>query len=296
MTKHALLILGAPRSGTSYISQLLGTALNGLPRYSLPANVLNEAGFWEPARIVEIHDRLLTDIGLAWHSNRERDIRRLTYSQLQTYKAELWYEFSRNFSESYFAVMKDPRLSSLLPIWQMIFRDQGVWAASVLVYRPFVEVQSSFQRAFTSYADKAIEVWLRYTLDAELFSRRLPRSIVRYHTAMADWRYVPQKVAIDTGIEFHTAVKDRMHILETIPRRELRHFDQPRSSSVDEGPLHSLATRLEALIEAAAEGQLDISAMDAVRAEFNELVNLGSARAPNKVPPSTPGFPQSINS
>ncbi|WP_434721749.1 hypothetical protein [Mesorhizobium sp. RIZ17] len=224
----------------------------------------------------------MTDIGLTWHSNQERDIRRLTYSQLQAYKAGLWYEFSRNFGESYFAVMKDPRLSSLLPIWRMIFRDQGVWAAAVLVYRPLAEVESSFQRAFTRYAYKALEVWLRYTLDAELFSRRLPRSIIRYHAAMADWRCVPQKVAIDTGIEFHTAIKDRTHILETIPRRELRHFDQPRSSPADEGPLYSLAARLEALMGAAAEGQLDIAAMDAIRTEFNELVKLGSGEASNE--------------
>ena len=52
--RHAILVLGMHRSGTSAVTRLLGLFGADLPKRLMEPNFANSAGYWEPADIVAI--------------------------------------------------------------------------------------------------------------------------------------------------------------------------------------------------------------------------------------------------
>ena len=54
------------RSGTSAVAGTLGLLGCELPRHLYRADVGNEKGYFEPARLIELDDELLASAGLRW--------------------------------------------------------------------------------------------------------------------------------------------------------------------------------------------------------------------------------------
>src|SRR5205085_11585012 len=64
--RTCIIVAGMHRSGTSPTTRLINLLGADVARDLLPAQPDNPRGFWEPAAVVEIHDRLLAALGSSY--------------------------------------------------------------------------------------------------------------------------------------------------------------------------------------------------------------------------------------
>ncbi|MFW6206976.1 MAG: hypothetical protein ACOC5J_03485, partial [Gemmatimonadota bacterium] len=67
---RAVLVLGPHRSGTSAVARVLNLLGTDLGANMLPPKFDNRHGYWEHQTVFELHERLLSKAGSAWHEYR----------------------------------------------------------------------------------------------------------------------------------------------------------------------------------------------------------------------------------
>ena len=72
--RTCLLVLGMHRSGTSAFTRILNLMGAKLPKQLIGALPGNEAGHWEPERLVLLHDQMLAEAGSSWRDLRPLDL------------------------------------------------------------------------------------------------------------------------------------------------------------------------------------------------------------------------------
>src|SRR6266851_10203332 len=85
--RQAILVLGMHRSGTSALTRALSLLGAALPKRVARATASNEAGHWEPERLVHLHDEMLGEAGQRWDDWRAFDPSPLGAGRLVHYKA-----------------------------------------------------------------------------------------------------------------------------------------------------------------------------------------------------------------
>ena len=184
--RAAYLVLGMHRSGTSAATQLLALAGAHLPDNVMPGDEHNAKGYFEPWRIAIFNDQRLRAAGGAWD-----DAFAYPY-QAAADEAE-WLNQARDlFREEYgrarFPLLKDPRVSLLMPLWRPTLEAEGLEIRCVIPIRPPLAVAGSLARRNQFPPVKSVLLWTAYMLAAEAGSRDLPRAFVDYDALLADWR------------------------------------------------------------------------------------------------------------
>lgn len=116
-TRTCLLILGMHRSGTSALTRTLNLLGYSLPEKLIGALEGNEVGHWEPENIVLFNDRLLSDMGSAWHDFRSLPPSRLGPEALHKAELQLRDLLQREFGDASHIILKDPRICRLTPLY-----------------------------------------------------------------------------------------------------------------------------------------------------------------------------------
>lgn len=183
-----LLVLGMHRSGTSAMSGLLAAGGAAPPRTLMAANAHNPRGFFESGRIAWINGARLHGGGSAWDDP-------LLYPAPSWPPAEdaHWRGLAREVFETEFAdapwpLMKDPRLSVVLPAWRPVFADLGLQPGCVICVRNPAAVAASLVRRDGFGPEKALLLWASYMIAAVTNTHDLPRVFVGYDALLADWR------------------------------------------------------------------------------------------------------------
>lgn len=223
-----LLVLGMHRSGTSAVTRLLNLlgAELGEPLLGAQQGV-NDAGFWEHADVVELNERILAALDSCWFDHRPypddwwRDER---FVGLRETARALLHD---NFHMSPLVAIKDPRLCRTLPFWRQVL-DDLTWSTGVLlVQRNPVEVAASLTRRDGFPAATSLLLWLAYTLDAEFYSRGLPRTVIAYTDVLADWRHTVERLVERLPLDWSIPVSEEVASrIDDEIRPELRHQHQ----------------------------------------------------------------------
>jgi hypothetical protein len=202
VTRVCAIVAGMHRSGTSMTTRvisLLGAdiASDLLP----PVSGQNDRGFWESARVVQIHDELLHAIGSSWDDPLPLPAGWIGTDAAREARRQLAKEVQKCFSTSQFFVIKDPRISRLLPLWLELLDDAGIRSVIVVPVRNPLEIAASLKRRNEFPLAKSLLLYLRASLEAELASRGRRRLFVRYEQLVADWR--PLSVRLKEAIGAH---------------------------------------------------------------------------------------------
>ena len=174
-TTHGLLVLGMHRSGTSLVARLFNVmgAYLGESAELLPAHARdNPTGYWERTELVIAHDEFLESAGFAWDHVAYFDPAHLPQASDAALRRTV-HDVVRRLSEHGRTwLVKDPRLSLLLPFWL----DAAPLAACVVVVRDPLAVIASLREShrgvYTSHF--LLALWEKYyvTLLASLEGRR----------------------------------------------------------------------------------------------------------------------------
>jgi hypothetical protein len=178
------------------VTRVLGLCGAALPARNLRDNhESNPLGHWEPRKIVETHNRFLADAGLGWDDAFEypRDI--FMSGLADAYRDRLAELAAREFGGAELFVLKDPRLSRLMPLWRPVLKSLGAAPHAVIAVRNPLEVADSLRRRDGRDEYGSLLVWIRYMLAAERDTRDMPRCFVRHEQLVRDWRPVARTIS-----------------------------------------------------------------------------------------------------
>ncbi len=189
-SRHAILIAGMHRSGTSALARVLNLLGAELGDGLLPPRVDNPRGYWEAADVVALNDECLHHFERSWD-----DPRPLPEGWSETDWALDWrlrleaLLRDRHGTVSLLAV-KDPRIARLLQGWLPVLARLGLTPHVIITLRHPEEVAASLRARGDEMLDPAAAymLWLRYLLDAEADSRGVSRAVLEYPALLREWR------------------------------------------------------------------------------------------------------------
>ena len=183
---RCILVLGMHRSGTSAVAGMLGDLGCRLPSDLMEASPMNPKGFSESTSISMLDDELMERLGSSWFDWRPLRIEKGS-EPFEEFLPRAVDATTRAFADADLAVLKDPRISRLVPFWEEVLGRTGRDVSYVHVHRDPREVVASLD-TWAGYDPAYGELlWLRYVLDAEAATRHRPRAFVSYANVLTDW-------------------------------------------------------------------------------------------------------------
>jgi len=281
---RAIIVLGMHRSGTSAMTgllHLLGVELGG---HLMPPNPYNEAGHWEHADLVAIHDRLLATLGSAWDDACPLPDGWCEREAVGPLRAGLLAAARRDFGQSPLWGLKDPRLCRLLPLWHGIVAELGARAGFVIMVRDPVEVAASLRRRDGFTPAYAHLLWLEHCLATERHARGAPRVFVEYDELLRDWRAVARRLGTAFDLAWPTPPEAASAAADRFLSAALRHHRRDD----DPTPASPWVERLHTSLQAAARGDEDAlrdgaTAVEAEVAPVRPLLYAGLAELQHRL-------------
>lgn len=179
--KRVILVLGMHRSGTSAMAGLLHVLNTRIEASFSPTCADNPLGYWEIESIVKLNNRILSCLGLAWNDINSINLDLLSLADAHSLREEairlLTKEYKDLDSQQIAGplILKDPRLTRLLPFWMPLLDELNIIVHPIFMVRAPIEVAISLQ-ARLGYDDfkeagigsipYSLLLWLRYQLDA----------------------------------------------------------------------------------------------------------------------------------
>jgi hypothetical protein len=221
--RTAYLVLGMHRSGTSAVTQLLALAGAQLPQNVMPGDEHNAKGYFEPWRIAIFNDERLRAGGAAWD-----DVFAYPFTPLARKDERVWLNramdlFQGEFGEAPHPLLKDPRVTVLLPFWRTALADLAVEARCVIPVRHPLAVAGSLARRNGFPPEKSVLLWSAYMLAAEAYSRDLPRVFVSYDALLADWRSEATRIEQAHGAALPKLTEKAGKAIDKFLTPDLRH-------------------------------------------------------------------------
>ena len=269
-TRTAYLVLGMHRSGTSAVTQVLALAGASLPENVMAGDEHNARGYFEPWKIALFNDERLRAGGAAWD-----DVFAFPYRPLATKVERGWLNraealFAEEYGDVLYPLLKDPRVTVLMPFWRQAFADLELGVRSVIPVRHPLAVHGSLARRNGFSPEKSVLVWTAYMLAAEAYTRDLPRAFVSYDGLLRDWRGEVARIEAAHGAPLPKMTDAAAKAIGEFLSPELRH-------NAGDGGLKALgwagalAGRVHDWFEAASTGKAPSpKGLDAAAAELAE--------------------------
>jgi hypothetical protein len=185
--RACIMVLGMHRSGTSALTRAISLMGAALPKNLLGANPTNPVGHWEPARIVSANNRLLSDASSSWDDWRSLDPNILGMERLASYRQEIRALIDEEYGQANLFVLKDPRISRLVPFYSDLLGSMDIETRYVLVQRNPLAVMASLEKRDGFTPAFSALLCLRHVLDAEYATRGKPRLFLSYESLVEDW-------------------------------------------------------------------------------------------------------------
>ncbi|MCI5073594.1 glycoside hydrolase family 99-like domain-containing protein [Oricola sp.] len=246
-TRTCILVLGMHRSGTSALTRVLALLGAALPQEILPANQTNEAGHWEPERLVALNDRLLAELGSSWHDWRPIDMSDLPEARRAEIAAEIRTTIEADYADKPLFVVKDPRICRFADFFIRAVEDAGIRVVPVIPFRNPLDVSASLQIRTGAWspdlsdADAAL-MWLTHVLGAYFDTAGRDRPIVSYEELMNDWRKTIATIVERTGIDFPVPVDEAAETIDAFLSQRLRHHAHNRDEIAADALLNGWVT------------------------------------------------------
>jgi hypothetical protein len=251
--RTAYLVLGMHRSGTSAVTQMLALAGASLPENVMAGDEHNAKGYFEPWKIAVLNDERLRATGAAWDDIFAFPFRPLPIKAERTWLNRIEAQFEEEYGDAPFPLLKDPRVTVLMPFWRTVLTELEVGARCVIPVRHPLAVAGSLARRNGFAPEKSVLIWAAYMLAAEAYSRDLPRAFVSYDSLLRDWRGEVARIEAAHGAPLPKMTEAAGTAIDHFLTPELRHNDA-HDGLKDLGWAGALAGQVLAWFEAASTG------------------------------------------
>lgn len=285
--RTVLLVLGMHRSGTSALAGVLHRLGAALPEDRMAASADNVKGYYEPNKIVAAHDAILERLGqdpgrtAAW-SDWVTDFHDAigtaeAAGRLEQPVDHLAGLVEQEYGQAPLVLVKDPRACLLLPLWERVAGRLSAGLRAVLSVRDPHEVAASLAgRTHTPMLpEEAYLAWLRHSLDAERWSRAMPRAFVPYPMLLANWRASVATLCRHAGLMLPVRTAAMERDVDDFLDSGLRHQRAPgeavRTGRVVAGWLDAVQDAMARLAQAPSDPEA-MAMMDVLAPAFGQAV------------------------
>jgi hypothetical protein len=266
MDRDVVFIVGTGRSGSSALTRVLSLCGAALPKRPLAPNFANPTGYWEPELAVEINDRFLAAHSSSWYDvSPALQLNGVHDPSREAFVAEMTALLSDGFEAGGPIVVKEPRISGLLPYWIKAASAAGLRVKIVHNFRRPDDVAASLAHRDGIPPEHSDALWLKYNLISERDARAFPRVFVAYEDLMNDWRRVATDCIARLGLRLTISDVTASGVDEFLSR-DLQHHASPGDRPVAGG--EGLIARTYDLLNAAKHGDAAPAAFDAILAEY----------------------------
>ena len=231
--KHrtCILILGMHRSGTSAVAGCLSALGYNMGNQLFPPDKPNEKGYFENVLINQFNDSLLSTLYARWHDTLFLPQNWYLNEQVQKRKPELISILKSEFGEKEDFVIKDPRISVLLPFYEEVFNDLSIIPKVIINFRNPFEVSKSLKKRDNLSSSKSLLLWMDATLKAEEHSRTMDRVFLEYDSLLKDVINTLKTISdiLRLDIKFD---QDKESVLNSFVEKKLNHHT-PDNKNVD---------------------------------------------------------------
>ncbi|QEY65417.1 hypothetical protein FXN65_26410 [Metapseudomonas lalkuanensis] len=220
----------------------MGGALNcagvSMGRELLGAAADNKKGYFESKAIQVFHDRrLLPRIGRDWKSVSPLPAAGWESSEaVADLVAEAKEIVLDEFGDSALFGIKDPRISLLAPFWMKVLNELGISVCVIIQYRHPIEVAGSLLSRNKMTIEQGVALWLEHVINAERFTRNVPRVFTHYQDLLDDPAAMLQRIAKGLKIEWPSPADETAAKLDKFVEKNLRHQLSVGEQSIRELP------------------------------------------------------------
>ena len=188
-SKLCVLVAGMHRSGTSAVTRVINILGAAIASDLWPASIGdNDRGFWESTKVIQIHEELLQGIQSSYDDPLSLPDGWIKTKAAQRAEVQIAEFIKQEFGDSSIFVVKDPRISRLLPLWLKVLDKLKIKSVVVLPLRNPLEIAGSLRKRNGFAQAKSLLMYTHCNLEAELASRDRPRLFVSYEQLLDDWR------------------------------------------------------------------------------------------------------------
>lgn len=185
--KQLLLVLGMHRSGTSMIAEALHSGgLSVASRLIAADPEINARGYWEDEELVAINEDLFAALGSQWYDLQPLPDNWWTQAELDPLRERAKSHLSNEYGSDSASVIKDPRLSLLLPFWLPLFSELNFNVSALIVCRNPLAIARSLTRRDQLPQDYSLLLWFKYQRELARSSQQLDAALVEYESALSD--------------------------------------------------------------------------------------------------------------
>ncbi|WP_024279240.1 sulfotransferase family protein [Xanthobacter sp. 126] len=228
--KRAVLVLGMHRSGTSALTRIINLMGFSAPKTLMAATEANEAGFWESEVFMDLDERILKACGHKWSSRKVMGGDVMAAGRSSGLLDEVRRALADEYGDAPDIVLKDPRISRLMAIYDPVLKKAGYRIVPFLALRNPVEVAASLTKRDGFDLGKGLGIWLRYTLDSEIATRGMPRTVISFDGLMADWRGTMDRAGRQLGEQWPELPPESLAEIDGTLKPSLRHHALPPPS------------------------------------------------------------------
>jgi len=270
--RSVVFVVGMGRSGTSAFTRVLALCGAALPLRLLPPNWANPSGFWEPQGAFDINNEFLAWYGSSWDDDTLLVQNALvTATERARFVAQIGAFFRYDYPARGPLIVKEPRITALLPYWTAAAQAVGLQPKIAHVFRHPDDVVASLRARDDLSPATGRSLWLKANLLAERDGRAFPRAFVAYEELMANWEGVVERCARELGLAGELGIDDRAReAVGEFLQPELRHH--ATDALVEDETPEALITRTYARLCAACHGLVDTDGFDAAFAAFAKPV------------------------
>jgi hypothetical protein len=194
-----------------------------LPKQLLGATPSNEAGHWEPERLVLLHDQMLAEAGSSWRDLRPLDPGQLSADRLAYYQSMIESIIQDEYANAHVFVLKDPRICRFIPIYTAVLSELGVRIHPIIMIRNPLEVSASLSARDNMSNTYGLLLWLRHCIDVEKRTRDMSRAFVSYDRVINDITNVMERLRGSLDGSLPLLAKSLDDDAFPVIRRELYH-------------------------------------------------------------------------
>jgi hypothetical protein len=266
--REVIFVVSAGRSGSSALARVLSLCGGTLPLRLLPTNYGNPTGYWEPEEAVGIDDTFLLAHASSWYDTGfALQVDPPDAAARERFVAEIARFLATGFDGSGPLVVKEPRISGLLPYWRAAAMQLGLEAKFIHLVRSPADVASSLAQRDGLDLDHSLALWLKYNLLAERDARGAPRVFASYEELMDDWERVLARCIAELPLDLAIGEATRAAVAEYLSP-DLHHHRAPPEPPSTAAPLAAYVTRAYEVLRSACDGALETVALDAIFADY----------------------------
>ncbi|MBN1768118.1 MAG: glycosyltransferase [Prolixibacteraceae bacterium] len=221
MENKIVVVLGMHRSGTSAVAKLITKFGFSAGNNLMPADNSNKEGYWEDIDIYNINQQILSFLFSSWDEYEDLRIRKSILMKeilIEEFGEDAIKIINNKLQKDSNIVIKDPRISILLPFWSHIFNSIDANTHYILTVRNPVDVAKSLSKRNNFSENKSFNLWYYYNQCCLVDSIK-PLYLIHFENLISS----PDKQTINLSSFLKIQISNTIELKKVINKKIIHH-------------------------------------------------------------------------